>query len=335
MKIEALDTSVWNSLLARPASTQGFVATALLETAEQKGKIWLFVTSDKALHCAVRLGDENLNGKVARPVAGLEVCETRRTIRGAERAAVIDIWCGEAYKEIFTWFVKEIARIHLHDGLSPRESVDAALKAGRRFWQAPGDGVMDPLRQLGLWGEIRCLRELLAGGVSAAVSSWSGPAKEDYDFCFPKTVIETKTTLRPRHEHEISNLEQLDSPAGSVLFVWSIRAVLDSTGTSVWEEAARAAADLSKAPQTRELFLDKVALMRLRPDHEEAYAENRFQLGSRLIYRVGKGFPRITASSFKLPLPREILGVKYAVDLEGVKPYPEGDLLNALKRRSS
>lgn len=332
MKIESLDTAVWDDLVARPAGARGFVAAELLEVDGDKGKIYLFVARDKSLHCAIKLGREKLRGKTERPVAGLEFSERRLAIRGAARAGFIDIRCGTAYKEIFTWFVKEVGRHHLQEGLPPRAAVAAGLKAGRRFWQIPGEVVMDTQRQLGLWGEIRCLRELLKAGVSSAVSAWTGPLGEDYDFCFTKVLIEAKATLLPRHQHEISSLDQLDPPAGSTLFVWSIRAALGAGGTSVWEEAVRAAADLSKAPEARELFLDKAARARLRPDHENAYSENRFQSGSRLIFRVGKDFPRITAGSFKVPLPRQILGVKYSVNLEGVTPQPEAELFKPLIR---
>jgi hypothetical protein len=331
MKLEFLEASVWEDLLGRPEVCDGFVSTELLLEDGKKGQIYLFASKDRSLHCAVSLGKIRPSKKKQRPVAGLEINEIELAIRNSSRSGFIDIRCSSQYKEIFTWFVREVGKFHLLKGHPPREAVANALATGRRFWQAPGESVMDLKLQLGLWGEILCLRELLGVLDTTSVSAWTGPIREDYDFVFTKTLVETKTTLRPRHVHEISNLKQLDPPTGLKLFVWSICANKDPEGTSVWEEAQLVLTELKERQEIQELFLDKVARAGLRPEHEKAYTENRFQKRSRCIYSVGEEFPHITANSFKVPLPREILGVSYTVDLQDVRPCLEAEFVKAIK----
>lgn len=331
MRLESLNTSVWEELGSRPVNSEGYVSTELLENGKN-GKIYLFTSKDKSLHCAVSLGHEKPSKKKQRPVEGLEINELSLKIRNSERCTFIDIRCSKEYRDIFTWFVKEVGTHHLLKGEPPREAVANALNTGRRFWRNPGGDVMDAQRQLGLWAELNCFRQFLAILESPPVTAWTGPNEEDYDFCFTKTLIEIKATLRPRHVHVISNLKQLDEPKGLSLFVWSISVAKDDKGTSVWEEMMLLLSEFDKRPDIQELFLAKILETKLRADHEKAYANNRFSIRNRFIFRVGKDFPKITSDSFKVPLRREILGVKYTVDLQDVEQTLEADFIKAIKR---
>jgi hypothetical protein len=332
MKLELIDASIWDDLQSRPKVSEGYVSTELFLENGKNGRIYLFASKDKSLHCAVSLGKVKPSKKRQRPVQGLEINELSLNIRNSERSAFIDIRCSAEYKDIFTWFVKEVGIHHLLNGLPPRDAVAKALNTGRRFWRNPGGDVMDLQRQLGLWAELNCFRELLTILDSPPVTAWTGPIEEDYDFCFTKTLVEIKATLRPRHVHVISNLKQLDEPKGLSLFVWSISVAKDDKGTSVWEEMMLILSELKNKPDVQELFLAKIVKAQLRADHEKAYTINRFSIRNRFIYRVEKNFPKVTSDSFKVPLQREILGVKYTVDLQDVAQTLEADFIKAIKR---
>jgi len=334
MKLELLDSSIWRNLHSKSANSEGFVVYEELSVRKRNPGVFLYVSKDNSLHCAILLAKQDVIQKTStRPLVGLSICEKKVVIKKLGRVPVIDISYNEKYTDLFTWFIKDIASRYLERNVKPREAVLGALTSGQRFWHNPNVSVMDLKKQLGLWGEIHCLRVLLSAKGPSVISAWTGPLGEDYDFCFYRTHIETKTTLRPRHEHEISNLEQLDPPKGSTLFVWSSTCVADELGTSVLEEALKAISDVKNNPQTQELLEEKLAKAGLRPDHEKSYTQNRFRESNRQMYEVKNGFPRITANSFKLPLSRAILKVSYTISLEEVKKCAEAILFNKISTK--
>ena len=91
MKLELIDASIWDDLQSRPRISEGYVSTELLLKNGRNGKIYLFSSKDKSLHCAVSLGNVKPSKKRQRPVEGLEINELSLNIRNSERSAFIDI----------------------------------------------------------------------------------------------------------------------------------------------------------------------------------------------------------------------------------------------------
>lgn len=319
MKIDSFKANFWDTDVRSLASRRGFVNAEALSVEEEAPRIFALISSDASLHAVVKISKEAMGGRIERPIVGIELSERLLEIQGLGKQKVLDIrCCSGKYKEMFTWLVSDIA-VRLSQIEDAHSAVSEALSLGKRFWQQISNQVADKRQQLGLWGELKCVREFLEKEKYFILDVWEGPARENYDFCMGKSLIEVKSTLKPRHQHEIANLKQLEVPSGAVLYLWSNRAVEDKSGTSVWDEVIAISRRISNDPERTQAFFDKVAAAGFHPDHAAAYSENKFSLADSKVFKVGASFPKITADSFKKPLPREVLSVKYSIDLESQK----------------
>lgn len=210
-----------------------------------------------------------------------------------------------------------------------REAVDCFLNRAwqwQRFLENDRDGRLKDRRQMGLLGELEVLTEIVAPalGSVAAVEAWTGPRGEPKDFKIGQIGIEVKAAKLKKNKVWISSENQLDAEGLNVLFLVVIpvrqikeqifapllfpeRRPLTRTVTDRVKEIRGQIA--SEAPEARGEFDGHMKALGYDSAHD--YSHNRWELGSRLWFRVSGDFPRIKPKS----LSRGVDGVQYWIAL--------------------
>lgn len=185
------------------------------------------------------------------------------------------------------------------------------------------DGRLSAEEQKGLIGELMVLRDLLLLRLSAmdAVAAWQGPLGFPKDFVIGRICIEAKARRGAAKPYvAISNPEQLDTEGTDALYLCVVeidRAPPDAgNGVSVTDVATDVRQRLEHAdPATLEQFEGLLSAAGLRWDDD--YSDVRWIEGSRRMFTVADGFPRITPST----LGAGVTDVRYSVSLVECSEY--------------
>lgn len=188
------------------------------------------------------------------------------------------------------------------------------IRAWQEFMEKGRDGVLGAEAEVGLFGELIVLVDLVDAGVPAAVAldCWLGPMDAIQDFEIGPGAIEVKATIAAAgFPATIGSLEQLDDAVRQPLFVAGVRLALDDTGLSlpglvaVVRQKVREQMDSTALLDTRLLrvgFLDAFA---------ERYLRRFLHIRTRLL-TVDADFPRLVRGV----VPPAVTKAHYVVDLD-------------------
>ena len=254
--------------------------------------------------------------------AGLQCTFADHTVRIAASAAV--------EPEMFHTLVADL--VH-HLAVAPHRpgwALVQRLTSWQRMLAAGLRTGLSAQAQLGLYGELLVLRELLLPVWGpATVATWVGPTGADQDFQRSGVALEVKcTTHRDAQRCRISNEAQLDTDDVEYLALihQSVRTTT-AAGVSLPEmvDAVRAEPAVAADPAPFEDRLLHAGWLDL---HRQQYERERYELVTRRCYRVTNGFPRITRQH----VPRGVNAVAYSVDLTECRPFlvPQNDVVQRL-----
>lgn len=190
----------------------------------------------------------------------------------------------------------------------------ARIRAWQSFMHHGKDGFLSPEKEVGLFGELEFLRELLSSGLPAtiAIDGWEGPFEGIHDFRLGNGAIEVKTTLSPiGFPAQINSLEQLDDALVQPFFLAGIRLALNTSGITLPEQIDGLRNILSKTPEALAMFNSALLNVGFLEGKSNCYSR-RFLLSEKKIMRVFDEFPRITRADVKI----EIRKAKYELDLD-------------------
>lgn len=219
--------------------------------------------------------------------------------------------------ELFTKVAIDL--VNLMESTSTQEGsrIHGAMISRIRAWQAfmkrESDGVLSTEEEIGLFGELLVLRNLLADGVSEfdALDSWAGPEDGLHDFLLGDGAIEVKTTVAPAgFLAKITNLDQLDDCLHQPLFIAAVRlAQLDDGMTlpELIDQVTGRLQDPGAAALLNSRLVSTGYMDTMRPEYRR-----RFRC-SELTYRiVGPDSPRLTRAN----VPASIHEARYSLDLD-------------------
>jgi hypothetical protein len=204
----------------------------------------------------------------------------------------------------------------------------ARIAAWQYFMEHGGAPVLGDDAEIGLFGELLMLTDLLASGLEAkvCVEAWRGPGGGLHDFELGNGAIEVKSSISAQGMPvTISSMAQLDSSPSRPLFLAAIRLVPDGTGTNLPELVSTLTAQL--LPEQQAIYRFKSLLLRAGylESHSGRY-QRRFVRHAMRLLTVDATFPRLTRAN----VPPEILETKYELDLDPF-PAPSNELSEALK----
>ena len=201
------------------------------------------------------------------------------------------------------------------------------IRAWQSFMHHGKDDFLSPEKEVGLFGELEFLQEVLTFGLPATtvIDGWQGPFDGVHDFKFGNGAVEVKTTLSPiGFKAQINSLEQLDDQLVQPLFLAGIRLALNVSGITLPEKINNLRNILSKTPEALAMFNSALLNVGFIEDNSNQYSR-RFLSSEKRLLHVFNDFPRITCADINI----EIRKVKYELDLDMIAGF-DVDFLEVL-----
>lgn len=252
-----------------------------------------------------------LNGK-------LSVTLSRLTHAG--RAAMfIDIMNTErGLDPVFAEIADEIVH-RVGNGSAPLGAVEGTIADFRELLREARDQSVPDSKIYGLIGELVVLRHL-AQITPAAVEAWTGPYDQRHDFRRRENALEVKTSSRTDATTvSVSSCEQLSEPSGGSLVLVHVRVERADKGDLF---VAGLVSDILAYGVERAALEKGLAVVGCLDPGSPEWNRIHCSLEGLTAYRVGPGFPRITAAQFlKGQLPAGVDSITYTIDLRAAQQF--------------
>ena len=248
-----------------------------------------------------------------------------------------DVWISLSRQavgsiEMFTRMAEDIINLLQNH----RQANDAVLlklflgrvKAWQDFMEQGRSEILSPEKEVGLFGELSFLREILHVKVSEtiALDAWRGPLDGLQDFFFVPGAVEVKSTIAEKgFIAKVGSLEQLDDSLVNPLFLVGIKLSLDKTGQTLPELID----ELHRHFINDQIVLGKYENLLLQAGFISSCAasyERRFLKCKTSVWKVDGSFPKLTRGNTII----EIRKVRYEIDLDIIECDDFG-LGNALR----
>ena len=205
--------------------------------------------------------------------------------------------------------------------------VEDRLKRWQQLLKRNMTGIMTIERQMGLFSELVCLKNIIASeiGINEAIVSWVGPDFDKQDFSTDLVTIEVKSYKSTKGEIiYISSFEQLkvnEKP----LYLVAYGLTISEKGLSIM--------DMIDTIQNRIEDRNILELFKLKLfdyGHIDGIANNtklsKFIIDKESIYYINEKFPKICSND----VSHKIVSIKYGIDLYKCEEFKvdEIDLLS-------
>jgi hypothetical protein len=259
---------------------------------------------------------------------GLELFARRLSGDGADEATLGVTLKEPRFADVFTALAEDLARRVTEAGSAAAQvkTLLRQLARWQKFLAATAEG-LSVEEQRGLFGELHVLRAHLvpALGSLPAVNGWTAPNAAHQDFQFATGAVEVKTTVAKQPQSvRITSERQLDDTGIAALFLHVV--VLDErevdAGHGVAGETLPALVEdlrrrLQEEAGALETFDDRLLDTGYLDAHAPRYEGRRFSLRRDLIFRIGRGFPRVV----ECDLPEGVGDVSYALSLAACREF--------------
>jgi hypothetical protein len=186
------------------------------------------------------------------------------------------------------------------------------VTAWQDFMQRARDGVLSAEAEIGLFGELLILSEILKSETPplAVLNGWEGPIDGLQDFVFGAGAIEVKSTIASEgFPAKIGSLEQLDNSAKQPLFLAGVRLAVGPIGQSLPQQIAVIREQLEGS--ARELFDSRLVHAGYLDALEAEYSRMLVHVETKLRL-VDEDFPRLTPAL----VGPAIRSARYELDLD-------------------
>lgn len=233
----------------------------------------------------------------------------------------LSIICDEPdYEDIFLSMIRDVlAVIRSHYEEKSKMNLPQVVVERIKDWQSflgrEKSKYLSKEEEIGLWGELIVLRQLIDKGFPPGqiIQSWTGPDNKAKDFSLLNVGIEVKSFVgRNAIVAKISSLEQLDlSDCKEAFLICNNLQIDTSLGLTL--------PDLIESIFERiDNFSDKISLegklMRFGLIKESLdYYSTFYFLHSQTLYSIDDSFPRLVHSN----TPKEVISAVYSLDLTG------------------
>lgn len=174
-------------------------------------------------------------------------------------------------------------------------------------------------QQLGLYGELTFLKDLLTNGMTSttAVTSWKGSDGEDKDFQFDSLGIEVKSSSKQDGIVKISNIRQLNETGFDTLFLRNYSFIRNYGGEASLPKLVEELQDILFNTSSIEEFELKLIQADYYHEDKDLYANTSYTMFSRADYIVKEEFPRITSQNVMV----NVIDASYTIDLNACDKY--------------
>ncbi len=280
------------------------------------GPVLVAVDAQGRNHLLVRLHTSTV--ALPRPLRGLDMQVRLLQPPGQSEGSWLDLTpTDEGDTRPFVGLASDVVAELPVNGPPDPAALFGVIERWRRFFGRTNDGLSRD-EQLGLVGELWLMLEWLPAVTVAAVDAWRWPLGGRHDWVSSAGLsVEVKTTGSSTGPvvHRIGRLDQLDEPAGSRLYLLSVRAVADASGQDSLDallERARAAA--SAAGSTCATLLDdRLRALDVTRADIGRYSEP-LRVAQAELFEIRDSFPRLVPKSFPKGLPDGVTDIAYSLD---------------------
>ncbi len=219
--------------------------------------------------------------------------------------------------ELFSIMALDVLNLLENTGSISRETLLqiflGRIRAWQDFMERGSDPKLAPEAEVGLFGEIMIVQDLIEAGVPfpEVVEAWVGPLKGIQDFAIGLGAIEVKSTLSPAgFSARITSLDQLDDLLKNPLFLVFVRLAPDPDGKTLPEAIIEISQKIEKSPIALNLFLNRLICAGFLEGLADRYIR-RFLRTETRIFPVSGTFPRLTHAN----VPQGIKSVQYELTL--------------------
>lgn len=310
--------SVWSVLESRSAPAFGQITAAPIGLHVEAGDVAAGIDEESNRHVLIPLfEDENLTPHISSDAARLVLLD-----RGQHRYVSL-VCLNQALQNVFAKMVRQIL-LSLPSSGAVGEHVAQIFTDWAQLFANAGDPTMSWRAQVGLFGELLLVRDLIDFDAHDPMHVWKGPEGHQHDFRAANVAVEVKTsTIREGRRARINGVHQLEAPAESDLFVVHFLLEEDPAGQRL-DDLVSGVGDRLEWPSDYRSKLHKVGY-RLGPAHSSPM---QYRVVDRRWYDVEtNAFPRIVPSSFAGgTVPPGTMKISYVIDLSNEPPHPLGGL---------
>lgn len=220
--------------------------------------------------------------------------------------------------ELFTIMAEDVISV-LEDlqGASSEKAIRAFLarvRAWQNFMQRDDNGIMGAEAELGLYGELELLNQLIEEGLphNVVIDAWQGPFDGVQDFRLGSGAIEVKTTTANKgFVAKIGSLEQLDDTLIYPIFLAAIKVSVSDKGLSLTEKITELRYFLRDDVYALSAFNGALLNAGFLDCMSENYTRKFLEVNTRFI-TVDKDFPCLTRTN----VTAQVLKVRYEIDVD-------------------
>lgn len=196
-------------------------------------------------------------------------------------------------------------------------------------------GVLSRENQLGLWGELWTIRDVVgpAIGFNGAMRAWRGPFGADQDFQLPSAALEVKTSNAHVFEHlMIASERQLDVPQDMSLALIALSIDARPGHGDTLPEMVQSIRSLAADTGCLQILEERLGLVGYQDADQDSYLDIGYAIRSRLQFRVRSGFPRVTPGD----LSSGVSNVRYSIAVTACERFEmnQAELDDILKKGS-
>lgn len=217
-------------------------------------------------------------------------------------------------------------------GDTPEQIIDTCKKVidrWKKILSLESRKKLSLIEQIGLIGELLCLKHFLEIDILRDVASWTGPDGGVHDFEFGNQSIEVKTTMTPGSKTvSISGLWQLEKINDLPLLLLHLEIRPDPMGINLGDLYDSIA---SIAGNQLEKFNSLLLNIGFEPHSRDEYSNFTFTLVQIAAYEILDDFPKLTSSSVGGIDPTgRVSDVTYSIDLSNLE-ITSATSLNSLR----
>ncbi|WP_413060856.1 PD-(D/E)XK motif protein [Sphingomonas carotinifaciens] len=193
------------------------------------------------------------------------------------------------------------------------------VAAWQDFMRRPGDDRLSNEQEVGLFGELVMLEQLIRAGVSPvdAVECWEGPLDGLHDFAIGAGAIEVKSSIAVTgFPARIGSLEQLDDAERQPLYLAALRLAVTPDGETLAALVKRLKSEL-KDTGAAGVFDSRLMHAGYQNGQAELYVRSFAAAGERL-FLVGSGFPRLTPTMVNPAIRNAV----YSIEVDHIEAAP-------------
>lgn len=257
------------------------------------------------------------------------------SVAGYPPQTYLDIACSTgitpSFQRPFLRFAEDVLFEISQINIVPADAVYRTGTRWRKFWSQDSSTAITQEWLYGIYGELAFLEEMLKRFGETVIHSWVGPSGQDHDFQHGNYIaVEVKTSVeKPFRVH--CNIRQLDPTLFKILYIACYKVVVSESGESI-PELVRKIENSIGDDLLKDVFYDKLVQAGYRRDLETIYNETRLEKDAAAFFLVDEIFPKITESSFIKPPDHRISGVRYMLQLTGIRELTFDETAEDLKK---